>query len=260
MKLCLWIIAALLHCSLLSQAAEPKAVINGPGQSPAPGIVVLDPAGSVDDDNDFAWFVDGGAQIFEDRNGRAVVFYMGSTPITATVTLYTAGVVDEKIHKAFAKYPVSFGGQPNPPGPTPPNPNPLPPVPVPPNPPVPPAPPVPVLPDGRYKLAALAYTEAMKIAPAARADATKVAAAINAVVAANINSTDTSYEAIKAVGAQVNAAIATAVGGDVDAWGPWCTAVKAAVNNLYGHDKGINTVADFCVANQELAQGVGQAK
>lgn len=253
-KNCL-ITTAWLLLGALCVAAQPKSVISpvGPISTTAPGGVVLHLDGSVYDLGYF-WMLNDDLWAVEDTaNGTIGLAYFGSAPFTTKVTLVTFGAdPNGKPTPAKASVQISFGGAPVPPGPTP-----VPPVPIPP---APPGPVGPNLPDGKFKLAALAYTAAMQIGQSARGDASKVAAAVSSVATANASNLTTGYDAVKSAGDQLNAALATSFGSDAPAWQPWYLTVQGQVRSLYGQNNGINGVPDFCVAMNEISNGMGQVK
>ncbi len=234
-------------------AAEPRAVISGQTTAPAPGVIVLSSQGSAYDVGELIWLVaDDKVQCMEGKDGRLALFYMNPTPISTKVLLVTFGSVDGQPKAAIATQAVSFGV-------VPPGPNPPPPVPPPgPNPPpVPPPPgPAPDLPDGRFKLAALAYSSAMLVPQPARARAVSVAAAFSNISAGIANGSITTVDQASA---QTKAASTKAFDSDLTPWLKFTVPVVAQVNNLRATGQ-MNTLQDLAVAWNEIALGTKQAQ
>ncbi len=138
------------------------------------------------------------------------------------------------------------------------------PAPIPPPGPTPnPSPgPSPVLPDGQYKLAAFAYTNAMSgvtnnahRAAAAKALATAFRGQASAIDAGTIADVQGALTKMKSS----NALAVTSAGGTRDEWLPFFTALQDNIFNLYNGQQ-ISGVADFSTAWKEIANGLDQVK
>jgi hypothetical protein len=245
----------ILVCVQQAQATLPTAVINGPTSAPAPGIVILDSTGSAGDANPL-WLVsdaDDVVQAMEGKDGRLALFYMNPKPTTAKVVLIMFGTGTDAQSRAYAKRAIAFGGGP---APVPPGPTPVPPVPPTPVPPSPPSPVGPDLPDGRFKLAAVAYNAAMQVPLPPRSRSPAVGDAFGSVASA-INAKTLAGRA--AIGQATKNQLSQAMGTDAAAWGTAKTAVVGAFNGLEAQGV-IATDADIAVAYLEMQTGFSQAK
>ncbi len=250
MKLATAIILCLVSAA---RAAAPVAVLNGPSAAPAPGIVILDASGSTGDGKP-DWIVtdpDDSVQAMQGLDGRLAVFYMGTKPTTAKIVLVVWGTDADAKSKAYGKRVIAFGSGP---APVPPGPTPVPPTPPTPVPPVPP--PAPVLPDGRFKLAAVAYTAGMHVAAPARSKAPQVAAVFGGIASSVAAGTIVDKPT---AGLTCKQQLAVAFGTDAAAW----QAAKDAIVNEFNRLETVGQIAsvkDLGIAFSEIESGLRQVQ
>lgn len=233
--------ATILLAALAILGAPPAiratAVITGPTTASPGDLVILD--ASTSDAAAFTWALPGSTKtILAVDGGRRCVFASGASGKYVFV-LATA----KADAVAIATHELTIGTPPPPPGPEP-GPGPTP-------------PPAPVLPDGKFKLAARAYAEALKVATANRpAEALKMAASFR-VVAASIAAGTTATP--KAILDQTADAIKTNLGDRRDAWKPWGATLGAEYQRLMTAGQ-LSSPADWGAAWSEVADGLEAIK
>lgn len=226
---------------MADQCLGQNAVIDGPANSAAGDLVVLDASRS--EAKDFAWKLVNSDKVFLPVEGnRKVVFASGQNGV---YTFILAVALDDKV--AIAQHDVTIGP-----------PNPPPPTPIPPSPPNPPEPEP--LPHGKYDLSRLsrdwAKLSVTLDGPRRTASARSLAASFHTMASAIAAGTLTVPSDILAETKKSNQ---NALGSDAESWRPWFVLLAARLESL-GKGGELNVADDYAAAWREIAAGLEAVK